>query len=153
MTKKAEFDFPPAALEAFSGACFCLGLRKAARKTCRLYDNALAPFGLTIGQYGIMAYIHVLKGPSVQGLADQIGMDQSALSRSLKPIEKAKLIEAKPDSTDKRRRVLVLTNEGRKRFAKASRAWKSAQDSIKNKYGSEKSEHLRRQLYELVSAI
>ena len=36
-------------------ACSCSALRQAARVLTRMYDDALAPVGLGVNQYGILA--------------------------------------------------------------------------------------------------
>ena len=39
-------------------SCTCLRVRKAARTLTRAYDAALAPAGLTIGQFGLLARLY-----------------------------------------------------------------------------------------------
>lgn len=107
--------------------CVCLALRRATRRVSRLYDEALAPHGLTIGQLGVLAMITSRTtddgGPSVQQLADAFEMDQSAMSRTLKPLVRDGLVSDRPHREDRRRRTLVLTEEGRDRMEIASEAW------------------------------
>ena len=148
-----EFVFSDAAREALSGTCFCLGLRKANRQVSRLYDEALLAHGLTVGQFGIMGHIEVLGGPSVQALADRLGMDQSALSRSLMPIEKTGLVVSHEDDSDRRRRIVRLSAAGRRRFDEAARSWQSAQRRIEELYGVRRSRKLRSRLRELVAEL
>ena len=39
--------------------CTCSRLRRAGRRVTQLYDQALGPAGLTIGQFGLLAYLGV----------------------------------------------------------------------------------------------
>ena len=153
LVEKEDFAFSMSAKEALSGACLCLGLRRATRQLSRIYDDALAAHGLTIGQFGIIGHIEALEAPAVQTLADHLGMDQSALSRSLKPIEKAGLVASRTDQHDGRRRVLVLTRKGRQRFNQASEAWKAAQERIQDTVGANQTQDLRSRLSELSEKI
>jgi len=113
--------------------CVCLALRRATRRVTRLYDEALAPHGLTIGQLGILGTIHARSrngcGPFIQELADAFEMDQSAMSRTLKPLKRAGLIDAAPEP-DRRRRGVRLTAEGRSRMKAASQDWARVQRRI-----------------------
>lgn len=147
------FAFSMSAQEALSGACLCLGLRRATRQLSRIYDDALAAHGLTIGQFGIIGHIEALEAPAIQTLADHLGMDQSALSRSLKPIEKAGLIASRTDENDGRRRVLVLTREGRQRFNQVSEAWRAAQERMQDTFGANQTRDLRSRLSALSDKI
>ena len=153
MTRESDFPFSPAAQEALAGGCVCFGVRKAARIIGRLYDDALAEHGLTIGQFALMAHIEPLAAPSVQALADRMGMDQSALSRGLKPLEKAGLVASTPDPNDRRRRFLGVTDAGRRRFDEAARAWKEVQDRLGDAYGEESVGRLLGELRRLSSGI
>ena len=47
-------------------------------------------------------------------LAEYMGIEGSALVRILDGLERDKLLERRPDSSDRRARLLVLTEEGRK---------------------------------------
>lgn len=149
METGADFEFSTAATEALTGVCFCLGVRKAARRVSRLYDEALAPYGLTIGQFGILAHIEADDGQSVQDLADRLDMDQSALSRGIRPIERTGLLISRSDPSDRRRRVLVLSRAGKRRFDEAAQAWQRVQTAIAAQYGRERSAALRRDLQAL----
>jgi len=137
------FAFSSAALDALSGNCLCLRLRKATRQVTRLYDNALVAHGLTVNQFGIMGYVQALGGASLQTLADRLSMDQSALSRSLKPLERAGLVTSRVDRTDRRRRLIVLTGEGRRRFDEAARSWQVVQTRVIAAFGDELTERMR----------
>src|SRR4051794_3428898 len=68
--------------------CVCSALRRSARATSRIYDDALAPSGLNVGQYAVLVVL-ARRGPvAVSALADELVMDRTTLSRSLQPLER-----------------------------------------------------------------
>ncbi|MEM8794270.1 MAG: MarR family transcriptional regulator [Pseudomonadota bacterium] len=123
-----------AALESLTnGQCIALALRKATRRISRAYDEALSRHNLTIGQLGILAAIASRAGTSVQELADFFDMNQSAMSRTLKPLVRDGLLEDKTSDEDRRRRGLYLTASGEERLHEAARTWQNLQKSISHK--------------------
>ncbi|MEP3245923.1 MAG: MarR family winged helix-turn-helix transcriptional regulator [Sneathiella sp.] len=127
-------------------SCICLAMRRATRQVSRLYDESLAPYGLTIGQLGILGMItsrtNERGGPSVQELADAFDMDQSAMSRTLKPLLRDGLIIDGKPAEDRRRRTLALTSIGRDRMEAASKAWTDIQQHLLQTLGSTEFEQL-----------
>lgn len=131
MPDRPEDDTTEAALqELMSGACYCLALRQASRRLTRLYDRVLADHGLTIAQFSLLPWLHAMKRPTVQRLAEVCQMDQSTLSRGLALLERDGLVAAEVDPDDRRKRILRLTDDGRRRMIAASVAWKRAQDEV-----------------------
>ena len=59
--------------------CNCAALRQAARRVTRLYDDVLAPIGLGVNQYSILARLNRV-GPST------IQKSPSVLGRSATPL-------------------------------------------------------------------
>lgn len=114
--------------EAMTGSCHCLAIRKKARQITRLYDDKLSKYGLTVTQFGIMTTILVKKEISVQELADFLDLNQSALSRGLNPLVRDGLLLSHADKDDARKRVLMLTETGKKKINSAAIGWKAAQD-------------------------
>lgn len=128
VSKSKEAAISPELKEAMTGVCHCLSARKRARQITRLYDEKLSPYGLTIGQFGIMTMIASGSDISVQELADALDLDQSALSRGLGPLERGGLVVSSADRSDGRRRVLSLSARGLKKLSGAAAGWKVAQD-------------------------
>lgn len=125
-----DIEATPAFEELMSGACYCLALRRASRRMIRLYDSVLSEHGLTIAQFSLLPWIHAMKRPTVQRLAEKAQMDQSTLSRGLALLERDGLVTAEVDPDDRRKRILRLTDEGQRRMVAASEAWKQAQDEV-----------------------
>jgi len=130
VTKSKDIAISPELTEAMTGVCHCLSARKRARRITRLYDEKLTPYGLTIGQFGIMIAIASRGHISVQELADALDLDQSALSRGLGPLEREGLVVSAADRSDRRRRVLSVPANGLKRLSAAAAGWKAAQNVV-----------------------
>ncbi|WP_163849902.1 MarR family winged helix-turn-helix transcriptional regulator [Pseudooceanicola aestuarii] len=113
-----------------SAPCYCLAVRRASRRLGAIYDAELAAHGLTVSQFAIMTSIRTLSAPTVQRIADQMEMDQSALSRGLMPLERGGLVAAKSDPADRRKKILVLTEMGARRLQEATAAWETAQRQV-----------------------
>jgi DNA-binding MarR family transcriptional regulator len=116
-------------------ACVCSALRAASRHVSQLYDDALAPLGLTITSYALLGRIDTLGTPSMNELAEAAVMDRSTLSRNLKPLLDAKLIAVKPGA-DRRRKEFSATAAGRASLAAAYPKWQEVQVRFRRAYGA-----------------
>ena len=123
--------------------CNCSALRQAARRVTRLYDDALAPTGLGVNQYSILARLsHV--GPSrIQDLARRLVMDRSTLGHLLRPLEKRGLVRLRVSEQDGRSRVAALTPAGRVVVAKGLPLWAQAQRRFASAVGAKRAVDLR----------
>ena len=79
-------------------------------------------------------------------LAEHMGMDPTSLNRTLKPLQREKLITEKTDLTDKRVRLISLTNVGLSILPDAIKLWKSAQEHITFDLGASAVANLNRHL-------
>ncbi len=131
----------------------CTGyrLRKATRRITALFDDALAPAGMTVTQFSILARLAVSGASPMSGLADRMGMDASTLTRTLKPLLQRGLI-AHSQGADRRVKQVGLTDEGREAVALAVPYWRSAQQKVERALGGEVS-HLHSLLGRLSKAV
>ena len=74
--------------------------------------TALAPLGLKLPHYDIMANIFRFPALTQQELANRLLVGRSNLSMLLPELEKRGLVIRMPDSKDKRLRRLCLTDQG-----------------------------------------
>lgn len=136
--------------------CTCLLTRRATRQLTQIYDAALEPAGLTINQFGVLAYLYgsTLHGRghlSLGALAERIGKHASTLSRDLKPLSARRLVVGAHDPTDRRARAIRITASGCARLRKAIPHWRRAEAQIRESLGGEAMLALR-DLLELASA-
>lgn len=126
----------------------CLGLhvRRAARRLARVYDEALAPAGLTIGQFSLLAMLAGQDAWAMQPLADALSTDRSSLTAALKPLERRGLIASSPDADDRRLRFVSLTERGAMTMGNAEPLWLLAQAQAEALLGGDDAENFRRTL-------
>ena len=131
--------------------CNCTALRKATRRVSQLYDSALEPCGLRTTQRAILNHIGRAVKPSLGELAEALVMDRGALTHTLKPLERDRLIEIRVDPEDRRNRLVALTAAGRKKLEESQALWKRAQAGFETAFGVAKSAALREALEFVVS--
>jgi DNA-binding MarR family transcriptional regulator len=122
---------PKAVLEV----CLCHNVRRAARAIVRRYDVALAPTGLTTGQFTILAAAAALSPLPIPVLREILAMDRTSLSRTLKPLENSGLIEISRGA-GRRPGQVTLTHDGAAAFHGASPLWRAAQADASQKLGA-----------------
>lgn len=110
--------------------CAGLNLRLAARRVSAFLDARLADQGLSIAQFGLLTHIAASADDTLGALAERAGLDQSTLSRNLRALERAGLVEIATVEKDLRRRAVWLTETGARRLEAAMPAWRRAQDAL-----------------------
>jgi DNA-binding MarR family transcriptional regulator len=110
--------------------CAGWNTRLAARRITQFLDRELASLDLSIAQLGLMAQIAVISDDTLGALAHRTGLEQSTLSRNLRTLEGAGLIEIAIVETDLRRRAVWLTEAGARRLEAAIPVWRAAQESL-----------------------
>ena len=115
------------------GGCTCFQLRKLTRRITKHYDSRLAPAGLRVTQYSLLAN---LRGGALamSALAAHMEMDRTTLTRSLKPLADAGLVEVVPGK-DARSRIVSITERGREAWSQARELWRRAQDEVNRALG------------------
>jgi len=138
--------------ETEKSLCNCTALRKATRRVSQLYDSALEPCGLRTTQRSILMQIARSGSPPPLGeLAEALVMDRGALTHTLKPLQRDRLIEIRIDPEDRRNRLVALTAAGRKKIEESTTLWKRAQAGFETAFGVAKSAALRQALEFVVS--
>ncbi len=124
--------------------CLCFRARRAARAITRAYDTALRPIGLQATQVTLMNVIALgPEGAQPMGrLSDILGLDLSTLTRNLRALEKAGLVQIGRSDRDRRVRVARLTEAGKTRLAGALPLWKQAHGRIVAALGEEAAQAL-----------
>lgn len=117
-------ELPLSATHLVRDSCLCLHVQRAARALARRFDTALAPLGLTQGQFSLLTSLNRPEPPSISSVAALLAMDRTTLTANLKPLERRRLVKVAVDKEDKRSRRLVLTAAGRALVAKAFPVWK-----------------------------
>ena len=115
--------------------CTAAKVRRLARRVTQIYDEGLAPHGLTVGQFGLLACLRRREGVGVGALAERLGADASTVARLLKPLRAADLLVIVPDSSDRRAKSIRLTDTGAAKLRAAAAGWGSAQARVRAALG------------------
>jgi DNA-binding MarR family transcriptional regulator len=110
--------------------CAGISIRLAARRITRFLEQHMVDAGLSIALFGLMAHIAAAEDDTIGVLAARSGLDQSTLSRHLRDLERAGLVEITIDKEDMRRRAVWLTEAGARRLEAATVAWRKAHDDL-----------------------
>ncbi len=103
-----------------------------------LYDRELAPTGLRLTQYALLATLRREgkdAGVAVTDLAAAMDMDRTTLTRNLRPLLDQELVELGTDPADARVRRALVTAKGNAAFAAAVPRWRVAQDFVNQTLG------------------
>jgi DNA-binding MarR family transcriptional regulator len=115
--------------------CTCFRVRGAARRVTQIYGRHLAPTGLKISQFSLLGFV-TAEGPvSIGRLSDLLTTDRTTLTRNLRPLLAAGLIE-RATSGDKRRHELVATATGRALLKRALPLWAAAEHEVRAAMGA-----------------
>jgi len=123
-------NVPYSVTQEVYGRCLCLSVHRAARTLARRFDAALAPFGISHGQYSLMMSLNRPDAPRLGDAAAFLAMDRTTLTANLKPLERRGLVAVVPDKDDRRSRRLHLTPEGHALLQSALRVWCSTHDDV-----------------------
>lgn len=110
--------------------CLCLAAQRAARALARRFDAALAPVGLTSGQFSLLMSLNRPEPPTVGSVAELLAMDRTTLTANLKPLQRRGLVDVVVDAKDRRSRRLSVTDEGRTVLAAAALIWTETHASV-----------------------
>jgi DNA-binding MarR family transcriptional regulator len=132
--------------------CNCFVVRSAARHVTQLYDQFLAPVGLHVTQFSILAKLK-RRGPlTINALAKDMVMDRTTLSRNVLPLERDGLIKIEASAADGRAKELHLTKAGDKRLQAGREAWAQAQARFENRFGAKRAADFRAMLHAVVAS-
>lgn len=118
--------------------CTCARLRRLTRRMTTLYDRELAPTGLRLTQYSLLATLRREGkdgGIAVSNLAAVMDMDRTTLTRNLRLLLDQGLLELSADPADARVRRALITTKGEAVFVNAVPYWRTAQDLVNRTLG------------------
>ncbi len=123
--------------DSAAAACACGRLRRASRALTQLYDDAMAPAGLRVTQFALLRMLERGGPTGISELARRQLLDRTALSRTLDPLERQRLITIEA-GRDARTRVVAITRAGHTALADAEPHWKLAQAQVTRRLGASK---------------
>ncbi len=131
------------AADMIAGDCLAVRVRLLNRSISSIFDEALRPLGITVGQLNILVAVTKLGPISPRDLARRLSMEKSTLSRNTERMRSHGWIEV--DSSDPQHRLVLSTRaKGLKLIDKALPLWKEAQASTKAMLGQRGAQSLHR---------
>ena len=85
-----------------------LGLRAGS-----LFNAGLEQHGVRLRHYALLRYLSAVEGARQRELSDRLGYDPSAIVSLVDDLQRLGLVERRPDPSDRRNRIVVLTETGR----------------------------------------
>jgi len=112
-------------------------MRKSSRLITQFYEDRLSAVGLKSGQFSILRAVSYLKQTSNKELQRVLVLEQTTLSRNLKPLFRDGYLKLSADSNDARIKLISLTTTGKALYDMAEPIWQKAQNDLEEKLGSE----------------
>ena len=134
-------------------SCFNLAMRKSSRLITQFYEDRLSEVGLKSGQFSILRAVNYLKQTSNKELQQVLVLDQTTLSRNLKPLFRDGYLKLSADSNDARIKLISLTKQGQSLYEKADPIWQKAQNDLEKKLGSEEVQNILKLTDSFVKAL
>lgn len=113
-------------IHTMSQHCLSFCVRKASRVMTAYYDELLADTGLKSTQISILVMLASTGPVGMTQLAERLNLEQSTLSRNLKPLEKGGYIGTR-QAQQGRGKEAFLTELGLRMVEKAVPRWEEAQ--------------------------
>jgi DNA-binding MarR family transcriptional regulator len=114
------------AAEVIAGECLAVRVRTLNRAISALYDEALRPHGLRVGQLNLLVVVARLGTARPGDLCRILRMDKSTLSRDVEVMRRNGWL-AVDDAADARARPLKLSSQGEALVETVVPAWRQAQ--------------------------
>jgi DNA-binding MarR family transcriptional regulator len=132
MAKRPQAPRKTLVSDARAAIAACAGWtsRLAARRITNFLEERMRDADLSLAQFGLMAQIAAAPDDTLGALALRAGLDQSTLSRNLRGLEAAGLVEIAIAENDQRRRAVWLTEEGAHRLQAAIPVWRDAHAAL-----------------------
>jgi DNA-binding MarR family transcriptional regulator len=125
--------------------CACATVRRTDRVLTQFYDEILAPSGLYITQFTLLATLSQAAPVTINRLAEIMDMDRTTLSRNLEVLAKQHMVRIE-EGEDRRTRQVQLTQEGEQALRRALPLWQEAQARIEHALGRERFDGLLTEL-------
>jgi DNA-binding MarR family transcriptional regulator len=109
---------PPTALGDYTGFL----MNWCAARSRGAFADALEQLGLRPAQFAVLSVIDTEPGMTQQALVDATGIDPSTMVQLLDSLEQAGWAQRRPHATDRRKRAVHLTKDGRAVLTRARKA-------------------------------
>ena len=146
MTVASQPARRPLAAEARAALEVCSGWnsRLAARRIAKFLERRMEGCGLTLAQFALMGQLAAAADDTIGALSERMDLDPSTLSRTLRALETAGLVEIAIVEADLRRRAVWLTETGARRLEAALPFWRLAHAALAERVDADLAPRLAR---------
>ncbi len=131
------------AADLIAGQCLAVRVRMLSRTITAIYDDALRPLGLTVGQLNILVVI-AKRGPIAPGgVARRLNMEKSTVSRNIERMRTHGWLTVSAGESGSKQQ-LALTRQGKALLEKSVPAWEEAQTQARAVLGQRGAESIHR---------
>jgi DNA-binding MarR family transcriptional regulator len=130
--------------------CVCANIRRTDRAITQFYEAILAPSGLHMTQFTLLATIAEAAPIPLTRLADLLVMDRTTLTRNLGPLTREGRVSIEMGE-DRRTRLVTLTEAGEQVLAQALPLWRQAQTHMQQALGQSRLERLLNELSTVIT--
>lgn len=93
---------------------------RVAQAITSAHNDALAPHGLNLRSFAVLATIAAGAARSQLEIAQGVGLDKTTLVSAIDDLERRGLVQRRPDPDDRRARIVAVTAEGEALLSDAS---------------------------------
>jgi DNA-binding MarR family transcriptional regulator len=129
---------------AFDACCVAFNLRKTSRVVSKVFDQEMRGAPIRGPLFSVLVIISKRGSASISGLANDIGLDRTTLTRNLKPLEKRGLIRIAHGA--KRSKDVTLLPKGEAALQESMAYWRKAQDKVVQALGEDRWQRMRQDL-------
>ena len=119
-----------------TGYCVCFNSRKTARAVTQLYDAALQPSGIRTTQLALLVGVAKTEPVSIGRLGEVLIIDRTTLTRSLRLMQREKLLSISPRSV-MRQRFVMLSPKGWRALKRSLPHWRKIQEAFLDTIGED----------------
>ncbi len=136
-----------------TGRDIARGLRTAYMLMHRQTQSLLSDYDFTAVQYVLLALLNIEDGITQQELTRRASSDPNTVRATLSLLERDGMVVRRSHETDRRARKILVTEKGRRTYAKLSAALKPLQDALLSPFSAEEAETLVADLNRIVEAV
>jgi DNA-binding MarR family transcriptional regulator len=128
-------------------------IRRAHQITLSLFSEETGELGVTTTQYGVLWMLRSRPYLDQIGLAKLMGLDRSTAGLVVGKLEQSGLITRRNDVVDRRKKVLVLTEEGRAMLARLAKPARRAQERVLSAFTEDEAKQFLGLLSKFIAAF
>ena len=142
MASRTKSDPASSATERIASECLAVRARMLNRVLTGIYDEAMRPFGVTVGQVNILVSVNTFGSAGQSDVGALLHMEKSTLSRNVDRLRRGGWMRVTEDA-DARSQRLHVTAKGKRLIESVLPAWEAAQKEARAVVGTDGEHALR----------